>query len=390
MMQSLNRIQSLINVIDSKLGHRCINLSSAVKILCNGFKSSKGTTYTPITSNSAIQSCNRICAILDEANKTTGYNDNNLTNAIQRLSDGYEEDTPLYSFGALSDLHIQYETGTSDFQKAMKVLTGRTSFTCICGDLVSFASSENMEEYKNYAQLFELYECGGNHETYPELGVGGDLDQELWKSTTGKDPYYSFTYGDDVFIFLSLKSERPNDLFVDGGLTWLQQTLETNRNKRCFVWQHVQDPNDDGADPSHSYSNILNGTHGAEFLKLLRHYKNTIWFHGHTHLTFGAEQYPVSEKLGYRSVHIPSLQGIRFYDETTNSLTNYYYDEYGNKVWGAVFSEGYIVDVYENKIVLVGVDFVKCDIDTPNAEPYVVESYTIDTTLQEIEANTYN
>lgn len=364
-MESKNRIQSIQKSIDRKLNSKTVNLASAVKVLCDGFSATKGTAYTAKTSNHPVSSCKRIVEILDGANETTGYNDSTLTDAVQRLCDGYAEDTPLYSFGVLSDLHIQYATGLDDFQRALTYLKDRVPFTCVCGDLVSFADAANMAQYKEYVDTYAgdmpLYECAGNHETYPEYAVGGTLDNALWKSATGKEPYYSFTYGNDVFIFLSLKTGGASNLFVDGGLDWLEQTLEANKNKRCFVWQHVQDPQDDGADPSHSYSPVLNGTQGQTFLSLLRKYKNTVWFHGHTHVTFGVEQYPVREELGYRSVHIPSLSSPRFYNAETNALEDYYFDEYGNKIWGSSMAEGYIVDVHEGKIVLRGINFADGD-----------------------------
>lgn len=383
-MESKNRIKSIVNSIDRKLNCKTVNLASAVKVLCGGFSATKGTIYAPKTSNSKVASCKRVAEILDGANKATGYNDSTVTDAVQRLCNGYAEETPLYSFGALSDLHIQYETGLADFQRALTYLKDRVPFTCICGDLVSFADASNMAQYKSYVDTYAgdmpVYECAGNHETYPALGVGGTLDSALWRSTTGKETYYSFNYGDDVFIFLSLKSESPSSLFVDGGLDWLQQTLEANKNKRCFVWQHVQDPNDASADPSHCYSNILDGTSGAEFLRIIRQYKNTIWFHGHTHLTFGAEKYPVNEDLGYRSVHIPSLSGPRFYNAETNTLENYYFDEQGNKIWGSLLAEGYIVDVYENKIVLRGINFAAGS-NKDQIAAIADEVYVFDTTI---------
>lgn len=383
-MESKNRIKSIINSIDRKLNCKTVNLASAVKVLCGGYSATKGTSYTAKASNHAIASCKRMGEILDGANKTTGYNDSTLTGAVQRLCNGYAEEEPLYSFGALSDLHIQYETGLDDFQRALTYLKSRVPFTCICGDLVSYADAATMAQYKNYVDTYAgnmpIYECAGNHETYPELGVGANIDASLWKSTTGKETFYSFNYGNDVFIFLSLKSERPNDLFVDGGLTWLAQTLEANKNKRCFVWQHVQDPADASADPTHYYSNILGGTSGAEFLRIIRQYKNTIWFHGHTHLTFGAEKYPVNEELGYRSVHIPSLSGPRFYNAETNALENYYFDEHGNKIWGSLLAEGYIVDVYESKIVLRGINFA-AGTNKNEVSAFPDEVYVLDTTL---------
>ena len=42
----------------------------------------------------------------------------------------------------------------------------------------------------------DIYECGGNHETYPSQGVSGTLNETLWRKYTGKEPYYSFTWED--------------------------------------------------------------------------------------------------------------------------------------------------------------------------------------------------
>lgn len=393
-IKSLARIRTIINSIDKKLGAKTINLSSAVKILCNGYSNATASEYTSIASETngvQVQSINRIKAVLDNANQKTGYNDGTLTSAVQRLCDGYAEDNLLYSFGVLSDLHIQYETGLADFQRALTYLKDKVPFTCVCGDLVAYATAENMTQYKNYVDAYAgdmpLYECAGNHETYDYVNgtvtaktLTGDM-LTRWTTATGKDTYYSFEYGNDVFIFLSLKSESANDLFVDGGLTWLAETLETNKNKRCFVFQHVQDPLDNTADPSHKYSPILNGTSGKEFLRLIKQYKNTVWFHGHTHLTFRIKQYPVGEDLGYRSVHIPSLSGPRFYDEETNELVNYYYDDNNVQIWGSTLAEGYIVDVYENKIVLRGINFA-AGANKDQVAEMLNERYVFDTTLQ--------
>ena len=385
--QSTSKIKSLISAIDKKMGNRNINLTSAIKILCNGYTGTTGSTYTKKTHTTKVQSCNQIQSILNFANKKTGFNDNTLTQAIQRLCDNYSEDTILYSFGVLSDLHIQYETGLNDFQRALIYLRDRVSFTCIPGDLVSFASAENMAKYKeyvdNYAGNMSLYECAGNHETFPELGVGDVLDETLWKETTGKDLYYSFTQGNDVFIFLSIYKHSQTGLFPSGSLEWLETTLENNKNRRCFVFQHIpQSKFDKCADPSNSYdSSTMEGTEGQSFVALMKKYQNVVWFHGHTHVTLGVEQYPVSDELGYRSVHIPSLVSPRFYDESTGSLTDYYFDANNNKIWGSTLAEGYIVDVYENKIVLRGINFAS-GTNKDEVSAMQDEVYVLDTTIQ--------
>ena len=388
--KSTSRIKKLLNAADAKTGVKNINLSSAVKILSNGYTGITASEYTPTSTKSGsvpLASLERIKANLDTANTKTGYNDVTLTEAMQRLCDGYTEGAPLYSFGALADIHIQYNTGLDDFARALTYLKDKVPFTCICGDLVSFASSENMAQYKTYVDTYAgdmpIYECAGNHETFPSLGVSGTLDTDLWTSATGKDAYYSFEYGDDVFIFLSIYKHTSNNLFPTGGLEWLENTLEANKNKRCFVFQHIpQSSVDKAADPSNKYdTSMLEGTDGKAFIALLKNYKNTVWFHGHTHFTLGLEQYPVSDELGYRSVHIPSLVSPRYYDKENNSYIDSYIDENGNTVWGSILAEGYIVDVYENKIVLRGINFAS-GANKDEVAPMVDEIYAIDTTLQ--------
>lgn len=378
-------IKSIISAIDQKMGHRNLSLVSAVKLLCDGYLGTVGTIYQEKTHTTKVQACSQIQAVLNLANKTTGQVDGTVTEAVQRLCDGYTEGNPLYSFGVLSDLHIQYNTGLDDFQRALTYLKDRVPFTCVCGDLVSFASAENMAQYKEYVTAYagnmQIYECAGNHESYPSLGVGADVDSELWTTTTGKQLYYSFTYGNDVFIMFGLKSERANDLFPDGAMDWLSETLEASKNKRCFVFMHAPEISDKTADPSGKWSAITNGTSGKAFINLIKQYKNITWFHGHTHVTFGVEQYPVSDDLGYRSVHIPSLVSPRFYDEETNNLVDYYFDENNNQIWGSSLAEGYIIDVYKNKIVLKGINFAAGN-NKDEVKPFADEVFVLDTTLR--------
>ena len=97
----------------------------------------------------------------------------------------------------------------------------------------------------------------------------------------------------------------------------------------------------------------------------MQQYKNTVFFHGHSHMKFELQQEDekanYSEAFGYRSIHIPSLAVPR--DIVDGALTNIYAD-----------SEGYVVDVYEHGIHLRGRDFVK-------GEFLPIASYWIDTTL---------
>ncbi len=394
-LESRARIRALIGAIDTKTGYKHLDLVSAVQSVCDGFavtmpeSPSEGVT---------LESGGRLLALRDAINAQTGHTDATLTAGIQRLCDGYTEQAPLYSFGALADLHIQYGgteaySGANDLQRALTYLRDRVAFTCICGDLVAYTTDDGdvsnygttnyMEQYRlcveQYAGDMPVYECAGNHETYTWTADGGtasgDIDAEEWEATTGNELYYTFTQNGDVFIMLGLKSERKDDLFPDGALEWLAATLEANKDRRCFVFQHVPELADKTADPSGCYSDMLEGTSGQAFVALMRQYPNVVWFHGHTHLTLGFELYPISEERGYKSVHVPSLGSPRFYNADTNSLENYYYEN-GVQVWGSTLVEGYIVDVYVSKIVVRGIDFA-AGADKVEVEPMAEEAYAL-------------
>lgn len=300
--------------------------------------------------------------------------------------------TPLYTFCALADIHLTYDTANEDFQRALAFAESNCAFTCIAGDLTDNANIESqLATYKNivdtYAPTKPVYAITGNHEHYSN-GSYGYLEKY-----TGKPLYYSFTKNNDVFIMVGHYGGYAgdgigwlsNETWSTEELQWLYETLEANRNKRCFVFTHVL-PHEHGVgNPNNLYVTAgkpllwytNDGGIGQAFMSLLKHYKNTILFHGHSHTRFWLQELDkkanYSEANGYRSVHIPSLSVPRDPDGT--NLSNMYAE-----------SEGYIVDVYDNYIVLNGRDFADTD---ENGHELAIATYKIDTTLQTIEANTF-
>ena len=282
----------------------------------------------------------------------------------------------IYSFGALSDVHIVYNTATSDFQKALTYLNNDidVAFTCICGDLTDNGTAEQLAQYKavvdEYSPDTPVYAIAGNHEAYD----GTPVTTAKIQPYTGQPFYYSFTHGNDVFIMCGCYTATAGNIFTTEELQWLYETLEANRNKRCFVFEHIFPWGDSGnANNAYAYGDLFAGTQGDVFKSLMAHYKNTVFFHGHSHLKFYLQEEDkkanYSEAFGYRSVHIPSLCVPR--DIVDGTLTNIYAD-----------SEGYVVDVYEGGIHLRGRDFVK-------GEFLPIASYWIDTALQIIPAKSY-
>lgn len=298
--------------------------------------------------------------------------------------------TPNYTFCALSDTHITYETANADFQRALTYAESNCDFTCVAGDLVSAGTESEMQTYKSivdaYAPTKPVYSITGNHENYSTRSYA------FLERYTGQPLYYSFTKGNDVFIMLGHYGGYAGDgigwlsaeMLSTEEIQWLYETLENNRNKRCFVFTHVL-PHEHGVgNPNGLYTSALlwyvnDGGLGQAFISLLQHYKNTILFHGHSHTRFWLQEIDkkanYSEANGYKSVHIPSLSVPRDLAEGGTVLENVYAE-----------SEGYIVDVYDNCIVLNGRDFID-----NNADGHIlpIATYKIDTTLQIVEAGTF-
>lgn len=293
----------------------------------------------------------------------------------------------LYSFGVLSDIHL-YPLAAVAWKPEIKFEAALTyfenngcDFCTHCGDITQtglFNEGDTVNiapaQFAKYKEICDkhsipVYGVCGNHESYV-VPIENNL-AEL-RQYVGTDLYYTVAQENDLFIFIGQpQGSKP---MSDQALQWLYETLETNRNKRCFVFVH---PHISSGNPGGAYtSNPIFSWWGAKttaFKNLLRHYKNTILFHGHTHTKFECQEVDdtanYSTKDGFRSVHVPSLSTPR--DCIDGKLVNR-----SNQ------SQGYIVDVYDDCIVLNGMDLI-------NNKPVPLGVYKIDTTLLTVEANTF-
>ena len=299
------------------------------------------------------------------------------------------EANKLYSFMILSDVHVQYETAGEDLLRVLNFAEANCDFVCICGDLTETAAIESqLAEYKTIITESKIskpvYAIAGNHENY-----NGYSDKYL-KNYTGQPLYYSFNMGNDVFVMVGHFGAYAGDGigwlstdFVSAEeLQWLYETLEANRNKRCFIFNHVFPSEHKVGNPNNFYTSVLpwktaDNSIGQAYISLLRHYKNTLLFHGHSHARLSLQEKEktsnYSDVNGYRSIHIPSLAVPR---DIVNGERKEMYAE----------SEGYIVDVYDNYIILNGLDFVDNKADG-NIIP--IATYKIDTELIEIASSTF-
>lgn len=296
--------------------------------------------------------------------------------------------TKLYSVGLVSDVHFGATTvGWNPSGKFDKALTYFESENCAfvanSGDNVqtgfyreSAPDTFDASQFALYKQIcdaheIDIYEIAGNHESYVKA-ITTNLTE--YKDYTGADLYYSVSQGDDLYLFLG--QPKGNTPMTDEALQWLYETLEVNRNKRCFIFVHPHITNDSGNATNIYTSNPIFdwwGTKTTVFKNLLSHYKNTILFHGHTHMMFECQEVDeaanYTEKNGFRSIHIPSLSrpcaiidGVRTYQDDK--------------------SYGYLMDVYDDCIVLNGRDFV-------NDEWIPTGTFKIYTPLVKISAGTF-
>lgn len=310
----------------------------------------------------------------------------------------------LYSFGLVSDIHL-YDTSENNskdnpsvdvgvwkpntkFDNALTYFENQGClFCCICGDLTqtgfyrrtneSDASTTYLDEYQllKYQTIcgnhsIPIYEIAGNHESYYSKNITENLIK--WNTYTGERAlYYTVSQGNDLFIFLGQPSGTTP--MSTEALSFLSTTLSANSNKRCFVFvhPHISSGNALGKYEINNFFNTWGST--TDFVNLLKGHKNTILFHGHSHFQLECQEVDetanYTEKDGFKSMHIPSLSrpcaivnGVRTYQDAK--------------------SQGYVVDVYDDCIVLNGMDLI-------NNECVPLGTYKIDTKLQAIAPNTF-
>ena len=325
------------------------------------------TTYEDfIDSNVAPYSADAI-GIFDAAGMNVG---SIVLNGIKADNAGL-----LYSIGMLSDVHIGVDTAIDDFTNALNFFDRadvNAEFTCICGDISENRTETEFTKYQEIVAGRPVYTTTGNH----DCPSSGNFDEALWKSYTGQDLTFEVSRTlqngqTDHFLFLGMSNWNFTSAYTESNIKWLADKLEEYRNERCFVITHLFFP--DRAGNLLAIYPIYNWLAGAQLNTLQAmcdRYKNTIWFSGHSHWKWSLQQYDDHANIcrnpesGW-SVHIPSC--AKPIDSDGESREDRY-----------ALSEGAVVNVYENHIDVLGVDFI-------NGKYLPIATYRLDTTLQEVE-----
>ena len=259
-------------------------------------------------------------------------------------------DALLYKFGLLSDTHVDGDgTDTalsiSDLNNAIQFLNNENcEFIANCGDVTENGRIEDYTALKSCL----------NTSTIPNYCVRGNHDlTDGYNEATGCEDDYTVTQNNDLFIFLSPSTTSGNTSgLTDAKLDWLENLLTTNANKRVFLIYHFFINNTAG-NASNLDDGGLNCTSGVtlRFKNMIESYSNLIFCNGHSHLRFSlqdldpnANYYHEQGKCYY--VHVPSASRPRG-DNGSGGTTDIYSG-----------SEGYLVEVYANKVLFKPIDFI--------------------------------
>ena len=315
----------------------------------------------------AIQTYNfiKLNLIPIEASRIVAIKDNIIKSSFDIPSNKRITDSKKLSFGLISDMHVDGSGGSSseandDFVKALKYFDSKqVDMNILTGDAVNNGLLVDLEKFKSLkgsSTNVPLYVCRGNHDTYNDCNV-----DNFTNYIEENGLHFEKEIKGDKYLFIGLNAEDFTNPFRRDSMEWLKTKLEEYKNQRVFLMQHVfvgETGNIGGLYPHSDGFDMTEGTCSKEFVDLLSKYRNVIMFTGHSHLDFELQRLGENANVALRTktlchrVHTPSTSKPRKNDSNTEDIPDntYTYRE---------GSQGYLVDVYDDYIILHGIDFKK-------------------------------
>jgi hypothetical protein len=265
---------------------------------------------------------------------------------------------PLYSFGVLTDVHLCVPGihAESDYTKALDFFHSEgAEMVCICGDLCEYGTEEEFAVYKELTAKAKLpvYTTTGNHDCTKK-----GINPEVWKKYTGLPLVFEKSVevnGEtDHFLFLGMSCWNFKQAYLEEHIDWLEEKLEEYRGERCFVFTHLFFPDRAGnLNGIYPPKNWLRGSQHERLEGLCKKYVNTLWFSGHSHWEWQLQKYQDTANIHRDhedgkatsgcAVHVPGC-GCPITSDSTTRVNN------------PLSSEGALIQVYDNHVMLLGVD----------------------------------
>ena len=271
----------------------------------------------------------------------------------------------LFSYGALSDIHIDGDGdddafSESDFTKEISYFeTNGAVAICNSGDITRDGRECDVAGVLRCIDNTNLpiYTARGNHDNANDCS---GLDNELYSSIEPNGNLFLKKINGEIFIFCGILSSSAGEtsIFDDAQITQLSTWLETYKDRRVFLHEHVFFGETGNIYNLYGGTGMSNSGNAGEFKKLMRKYRNVILCTGHSHLDFALQRLGDHANINQRTdtlchrVHIPSASRPRYNDiDTPDIKDNTYTYKSG--------AQGYLIDVYRDFIILKGRDFIK-------------------------------
>ncbi|TVX94720.1 hypothetical protein FPZ44_12625 [Paenibacillus agilis] len=270
---------------------------------------------------------------------------------------------PLVSFEVITDMHITnnkshvHNKNIEDALQDIIALNPDSSGLMMVGD-----NTENgtEAEYKELERIFNLYKkdlpetyfVQGNHDVrWSDWGKTSEL---FAKYTNMKSNYFDVWIDGYHFIFIGTeKGLKDYSYLSETQLKWLDEKLSENASpdKPKFIFHHQPLKNTvAGANEGTLKTNYWYGVRqDTELKKILTKHPQSILFSGHTHWELGAKD---------------TMYNAKYATMFNAAATSYLYTDENKSKDG---SQGYFVEVYDDKVLVKGRDF-RNDKWIPNAQ----------------------
>ena len=304
-----------------------------------------------------------------------------------------DRDDKIYSFGSISDLHFNRyfnEDGSDVAETTLKVALdffdeADVSVVAMPGDIAYDGELESFQMFNTISSQYDfpVYTTTGNHDIRKEYekenwlefmnpSAYGEEKAEgiLNVAENGMDFVYREPVSGDIFIFLCQSSNNYsivyNSLLQPSQLDWLEAQLGEHKDDNVYLYFHTflgsADINlftstgnlQNYAGWSYPLVYTPNANDEIRLRNLLRENDNVTFFNGHSHWAYHMQYLNPDLNIskngedGATYVHVSSVSCPR----TTGDFQILWSGNDG------AMSEGYLIEVYEDSMVLYGVDFV--------------------------------
>lgn len=290
----------------------------------------------------------------------------------------------LYSVGMLSDIHVDSATDTSENDAGADVARAMSYFVdygvtdvCCCGDITDDGTQTQWTAWNNFISSYKsslnFHLACGNHDareisTWTAANVGSNN----YGGAAGT--YTVQTIGNDKYVFLGIHQSY-GEIFNSSEYAAFRadmESFEADPNVgRVFMFEHAPIPATVG-NPNKVYAYNLwtnnsndpyaTTTYCNQFANYMKTYSKCIWFSGHSHTKFFLQSLDPTANYyeypgGCKMIHIPSCTYPREWqwDSATGNYTTQTDDR--RRYNDVASSEGIIMDVYSNCVVIKGINF---------------------------------